>query len=44
LILDDLVRSGDLTNQVLEVVLDLNGEIHINRHEMPGGIETAASP
>jgi len=35
LILNDLVRNGDLTNQVLEVVLDRDGEVQVTRREMP---------
>ena len=35
LILNDLVRNGDLINQVLEVVLDRGGEVQATRREMP---------
>jgi hypothetical protein len=35
LILNDIERNGDLTNQVLEVVLNRNGELQIARREMP---------
>ena len=35
LILNDLVRNGDLTNQALEVLLDRDGEVQVTRREMP---------
>ena len=35
LILNDMEKNGDLINQVLEVLLDRNGEVRITRREMP---------
>jgi hypothetical protein len=35
IILNDLEENGDLTNQVLEVVLDRSGKVQVTRREMP---------
>lgn len=35
LVLDDLERNGDLTNQVMEIDLNKNGEVELRRRSLP---------